>query len=255
MITKVKLTLKTPEKSNFNWGSVLQGVIMEKITPAYAEFLHSYNFRPYSQYIIQNENPEWYITTLNQQAADEIFSIIMNDNFNSFDMEHHGFKAEILNKEIAEQKSYNDFIKEFYLDTEPSKFVKMNFITPVSFKHNGEYMIFPEISLIFRSLMKKYDTAVENNALFSENVLEDLCKAVKITSYRLKSVRFDLEGVKIPSFMGTLTIGIKGNQTITSLINMILNYAKYSGLGIKTALGMGACNMEGDNYAAAPRIR
>lgn len=72
-----------------------------------------------------------------------------------------------------------------------------------------------------------------------EQLLETIGEQVEISSYRLHSTLFSLEGVRIPAFMGTVTLRLFGNQTFRSYIHMLCDYANYSGIGIKTALGMG----------------
>jgi CRISPR-associated endoribonuclease Cas6 len=52
-----------------------------------------------------------------------------------------------------------------------------------------------------------------------------------------------MEGVKIPSFVGKITFRMHGAQTMTNLAQMLFRFGEYSGIGIKTALGMGAVKM------------
>lgn len=54
--------------------------------------------------------------------------------------------------------------------------------------------------------MNKYDAAVSDEVMADEDTLEQLCENARITGYDLKSVNFSLEGVRIPSFIGKLTI-------------------------------------------------
>lgn len=61
--------------------------------------------------------------------------------------------------------------------------------------------------------------------------------------YDLKSTTFSLEGVKIPSFIGKITIKITGTQTMANFAHMLFEFGEYAGVGIKTALGMGYVKM------------
>ena len=45
--------------------------------------------------------------------------------------------------------------------------------------------------------------------------------------------------MKIPSFIGNIDIYIRGPQTMTNLVNLLISFAKFSGIGIKTSIGMG----------------
>jgi len=60
-----------------------------------------------------------------------------------------------------------------------------------------------------------------------------------VIRYDLKSVSFSLEGVKIPSFIGKITIKLHGTDTMANFVNMLFEFGEYSGVGIKTSLGMG----------------
>lgn len=60
MLTQVEIELQLPEgtKLNQSMGSVMQGVLMEKTDPDWAEQMHQMEVRPYSQYVVwQGESP------------------------------------------------------------------------------------------------------------------------------------------------------------------------------------------------------
>jgi len=79
----------------------------------------------------------------------------------------------------------------------------------------------------------------------SEETLEHIERYVMITRYHLRSVNFSLEGVRIPAFVGTITMRVKGPQQLVNLIKMLAVFGQYSAVGIKTALGMGRIQIEG----------
>ena len=51
---------------------------------------------------------------------------------------------------------------------------------------------------------------------------------------------FGVEGVKIPAYQGSLSLKLLGPQQVVNLVHMLLRFGMYSGVGIKTAMGMGA---------------
>lgn len=87
--------------------------------------------------------------------------------------------------------------------------------------------------------MNKYDAAVGENVMLDEETLDQLCEKAQIVRYDLKSVNFSLEGVRIPAFIGKITIKMNGTKTMTDFANMLIEFGTYAGVGIKTALGMG----------------
>ena len=76
--------------------------------------------------------------------------------------------------------------------------------------------------------------------MYSEDTLEQLTNSTEIVDYNLRSLRFGLEGVRIPSFLGKIRIRIHGSQTMINFANLLFHFGNYSGIGIKTALGMGS---------------
>ena len=107
-------------------------------------------------------------------------------------------------------------------------------------------MFYPDIHCIFQSLMAKYDAAVKENQMLDDEALEQLCQNAKIIRYDLKSVNFALEGVKIPSFIGKITIKMRGTQTMANFANLLIKFGTFSGVGIKTSLGMGSYKIQNE---------
>ena len=135
--------------------------------------------------------------------------------------------------------SYKSLMDSFY-DDECSRYINIQFISPTAFKKDGRYVFYPDIRCIFQSLMNKYDAAVSDEVMADEDTLEQLCENAQIAGYDLKSVSFSLEGVRIPSFIGKLTIKMHGTTTMVNFANMLFRFGTYSGIGIKTSLGMGS---------------
>ena len=79
--------------------------------------------------------------------------------------------------------------------------------------------------------------------MIDADTLEQLYTNAQIVRYDLKSVSFSLEGVKIPSFIGKITIKMNGTQTMANFARMLLEFGTYSGVGIKTSLGMGCMRL------------
>lgn len=107
----------------------------------------------------------------------------------------------------------SELMNQFYNES-GQKYYDVEFITPTSFKSNGKYMIYPDLGMIYRSLMKKYSIVSEQN-MYDEDTLEQLVNYSNITRYRLQSTLFPLEGVVIPSFKGNISVRIHGSDTMS----------------------------------------
>lgn len=66
---------------------------------------------------------------------------------------------------------------------------------------------------------------------------------IYIRDYTLKTVRYHLKNVYIPAFVGKVTLDSRLPVPLAELWRAILLWADYSGIGIKTALGMGGANV------------
>ena len=150
----------------------------------------------------------------------------------------------IVQKKI-EYLSEVQMMKKFYQE-DCSKYIQIHFLTPTAFKQQGQYVFYPDIHCIFQSLMAKYDAAVKENQMLDDEALEQLCQNAKIIRYDLKSVNFALEGVKIPSFIGKITIKMRGTQTMANFANLLIKFGTFSGVGIKTSLGMGSYKIQNE---------
>ena len=49
-----------------------------------------------------------------------------------------------------------------------------------------------------------------------------------------------MEGITIPAYKGNITVKMKGNDTISRYARLLFSFGEYSGVGIKSAIGMGA---------------
>ena len=222
---------------NFQQSSNFQGVIMETIAPAYAAKLHGNQLNPYSQCVIKEDNKViWNIRTLSEEAYENI--ILPVSKLSDIILRKKQISVPIYCKTIS-LKDEKELIKEFY-EKKCSKYLEVKFQTPTSFKSDGRYVIYPNLGLIYASLMRKYSAASEEFDMFDEETLEALIEQSEIVRYRLQTVPFPLEKIKITGFTGNICIHIKGPETMARYVRMLLKFGEFAGVGIKTGMGMGA---------------
>lgn len=246
MLTRLimRLSSENGDKLSFHKASLLQGVMMEKIDTEYAERLHEPKLNPYTQGVFYDkEHVYWVITTLNEEAYQKIALTLYDDAFKEFIINKTNDKIKIVDKKI-EINNVSALMERFYTDEHPRS-VEISFITPTAFKSNGNYVFYPDLRLIFQSVMMKYNVAAQKMDMFDEDTLEQIVSMCYVSNYNIKSVRFPLEKVKIPAFVGKITINIRGNSTMARYIRMLFEYGEYSGVGIKTAIGMGMMRLKG----------
>ena len=239
MYAELKMELDN-ETLDYKQSSNLQGVIMEHIEEEYAEILHQSNLKPYSQCVVKQDDKRiWYIRTLTQEAYKKM--IIPLSQLNEFEIKNGQVHVNIVRRNF-ETRAENELLKEFY-EIPANRFLNLTFQTPTAFKSNGKYVFYPDIRMIYQSLMMKYTASSEEMDMIDEDTLEQLTQNSEIVRYHLRSMSFPLEGVNIPGFVGSIRLKIKGTDTMARYARMLMKYGQYSGVGIKTAMGMGAIRL------------
>ncbi|QSQ08591.1 CRISPR-associated endoribonuclease Cas6 [Koleobacter methoxysyntrophicus] len=235
------------EPLNTNMSTMFHGLLMEFADSEYAGLMHRQGLKPYSQYICRGKNKKewhWHIKTLTDEAFNKLAAPLFHGTADCLELKKKNIALKIKKKELGERLTVEDLVQKFYINGNANRRIKIRFITPCAFKTSGRYEFFPHIPLIYQSLMNKFDCFSESVSVKDNDALRHLCENTRITDYRLKSSRFNLEGIKIPSFLGEIIFRIEGPETLVNLANLLIYYGLWAGLGIKTTLGMGGIDVE-----------
>lgn len=245
MLAELKMRLEA-DKPDFGYyqSSNLQGVLMEQMDSSYAETLHEQGLKPYSQYLLQNghQEKEWIVKTFTQEAYQQIILPLMKGEFTDFVLEKKQIHLRICGKELRTMPR-KDLLQEFYYGTN-EKYYDIAFLSPTAFKSNSRYVMIPDVRYIVQSIMNKYSASSTDMEMYDEDTLEQLTDNTDIVRYRLQSTIFPLEAVRIPSFRGEMTIRVSGTETMARYMRLLLRFGEYSGVGIKTAMGMGGFQLK-----------
>ena len=237
MVARLELKLKCREALSYQMASLFHGVLMELLPEEYADELHYSQLHPYTQHLECREDVwYWVVCALNEQAVKTILKDALWD-VKQIVLKKKQILIEICGKQY-EEMPYKQFMEHFYHE-EHGRYLQIQFVSPTAFKQRGNYVFFPDLHCLFQSLMNKYDAAAGDHIMLDEETLEQLCANAQIVRYDLKSVSFSLEGVRIPSFIGKITIPMNGTKTMAGFANMLIEFGTFSGVVIKTSLGMG----------------
>lgn len=238
MLSLIKFKLHTGENDfSLNMASLFHGYLSEIMDPDYADCMHMTGLHPYCQSILKQEDGYyWTISALNKEAYERIIEPIKAID-----------KVVLTNKELKipiecieeRQMTYDQLFEQNYFVTEPYRSVKFLFESPTSFKANGKYINMPTSERILSSLVRRYDEFSSSTQINDKMLEEHILNNTDISSYSLRSCNFALEGIKVPSFKGSLTIRTYGSKTFSCFVNMLADFAEFAGCGIKTGLGMG----------------
>lgn len=239
MIRKIELQLNIPETIQPRFlGSVLHGVLMENLSQDMADFLHQNSaYSPLKQRIYTiNHQVIWEVVSMNDYLSEQLVKVFSEENI--FYLKHYEASIEVISYKI-QGINIQSFIQEYLNNEDLPKFIKLSIITPMSYKSNGVYAIFPNVQMFFRSIMLQFDSFFSEYRMYDKETLDFIGNNVHIIDYRLRSTRFHIEKVKIPSFIGEITLKVNGPNTFFKLIHCLLAFGELSGSGIKTSLGMG----------------
>lgn len=229
------------ERIHFNMGSVMHGRLMESLPSEAVEKLHDSSVRPYSQYLQAKDNSEyWQINALTQGMDNYVQQLVQAWDNNIIYLKQRDKRYHMQLYSTSSKYSYQNFSRYFFTKAQPQRNLHMKFITPTSFKTDNQYQLFPDIKLILTSIYRRWNALSDSIIFEDEQACQDICNSTFINSYHLSSKRFGLEKIRINGFSGNIDIGIKGPEMTVRWINLLLAYAQFCGIGIKTALGMGA---------------
>lgn len=238
MLACLRMKLKCDGELSYQMSSLFQGALMELLPTEYAEHLHISRLHPYTQHLeVWEGDWYWVVNCLEKEAYDVIIlqTLMPRERVTI----RKGNLSVTLEEKYLEQQSHKKLAESFYEDM-AERYIQLHFVTPTAFKSRGRYLFYPDIRCIYQSLMCKYDAVTKEESLMDEEVLEELANQAEIIRYDLKSVPFHLEGVRIPSFIGKITLKLGGTQTMVNFANMLFRFGEFAGVGIKTGMGMGA---------------
>jgi CRISPR-associated endoribonuclease Cas6 len=244
LLTTVEYTLQLDAAAHLtsSSASLLHGFLMQKIDPEYGEVMHRSELRPYSQYLLlTSERAAWVIHTLEPKAEQELLQNPAMRQLSSIYLEQKELEIPVLEQRWT-QLSMQELMQQTFFAQCP-RIVRLRFLTPTSFKSEGAYLIYPTVRHLFQSLIKKYDAVSETTEIYTPELLQDLEQNIIVIGYRLCSTFFGAKGVKIPAFVGEITLKIGGPQQLVNLAHLLLRFGCFSGVGIKTAMGMGAITL------------
>lgn len=216
------------------------GWLMSKVSNEFAEEIHQTGVNPLNITVrISDDKIRFIVGLLTSRAIAEVESILLAPDFQNIELKATQQKNFTILDKIATELTETELTKNFYLN-DMDNITSLNFYTPTAFKTQGEYYFLPDVRLLFQSLMKKYNAIFEGSERIDVELLDEIVKRVTIINFRISSRRYYIHRAYINGFIGRVTLICKGNQTLTNYVSMLLKFGEYSGVGVKTSLGMGA---------------
>ena len=224
-------------------GSVFHGALMEQLPAEVAAHLHVEELRPYHQSILftRERGAVWRFGVLDEGLYCLLWYIFSERA--GLELRQKGFSVALGEPRLLQATSEEALADAAFAGDEVLRSAACQFLTPTSFKRDGVYQMFPDTQLILQSLLGRWRRFSEQVRLDEQDLASRLAPACRISSYRLQSAPFSLERHTIYGFRGQLRLYFAGNEMVRRLLRLLFSFAPFAGIGIKTALGMGAVDV------------
>lgn len=253
MITRFQFTVSLPEnaQADASWGYWLYSALLEQMPAEAAEWFHEQSFTPLSQYWLVDKFAHracWRVSLLGDEAESLLLAPL--EALSRLNLREC---AQPLAVSLEGRERYAT-LGEFWnraaaMPDVPSH--QLRIWTPASFKSGGRYVIFPEARLILQNLVLRWNAIAPQCAISDEDALRMLEEKISIRDYRLQTSRFLLKEQRIPGFSGQIWLQNRLPAPLMEIWKLLLLFADFAGIGIKTALGMGGATLVQKNVVQA----
>lgn len=237
MITQYQFLLEGAEPPRSSAAYPLYAWLLQQLPKEFGDLAHIQGQSPVAQYVSCDKTAGasvWNITLLGEEA--ESYAVPLLDKLPEIQLHAMTYTPKLLDKKAI--PTPEKFIREARALPVSSRW-NMRFRSPTSFKQNNRYVIFPEEHLILQSLTGKWNAVFPEYPMDDPDALQMLAAGIHIVDYRLSSVRYPLKNTRIPGCIGEVTIEARLSAAMLELWCLLLHFSDFSGVGIKTALGMG----------------
>lgn len=229
------------------WGSLLHGMLLERLPASWQERLHDSGVRPFSQWVEPGEGAafRWHLSVLDDELAATVEPLLKSGK--GWPCKH--LQGDFILEAFEHQRlTVQAYMKPFFLSEAATSRLRLSFLTTTTHKTQGDYALFPSVELIARSLRARLCDMEPSLVLSDDEVLEQIISHTRIARYRLQSGSYALEGARVQGYTGHVDLSIQGPDSLIRLASVLYCFAPWCGVGIKTALGMGGCRIEPIEY-------
>lgn len=155
-------------------------------------------------------------------------------------IEFLGTRFNILDREnriTSYEKLYAELIAN---EPESSKQFSLQFLTPTAFAQNRTILPLPVPTLLFRSWLDRWNHFAPIY-LGGDELIAYLTNAFFLKQHKIQTRRVSFQKNFVSGFVGEVTLKALNqvDPLLLNIANLLIEYARFSGTGIKTRLGMG----------------
>lgn len=247
---ELKIQAATPTKLadiKSHFAYYLYAVLLENCPTSFAEQLHDHDFTPIAHKLLVKNNKIIWSVSLFHEAIPMLGTVLLTKK------EWH-IKKENLTFIVSEVKekvvTAEDLFQKSRTLCSQNCSIKLEFATATAFKSKGIVQNMPSNHFIFQSLSNKW------NHIFPEAMIEDedgegmdsIALCMQMRDFRLQGAKYALKKQNINGFCGTIVYNgydQKIEPFHKELAYALLLLSEYSGIGMKSTLGMGGVLVRG----------
>ena len=239
-MTQYQMTLGLPASARLRpeWAYRLYGALLESAPDEFGKQVHRQGVTPVSQFLEVSPKgaPCWVVSLLSPESEEALSPVL--ECRERFSLRREPREILIVERKKRQLPSPEGLLLEGAVIK--NKF-RLEFCTATAFKSAGEYQILPTVRLILQSLILKWNGCFPECPIEDEDGegLEALCAGLVCRDFSLQSTDYPLKGVNLPGFVGEMVLENHLKGFHRELANALLLFSGWSGIGMKTALGMG----------------
>ena len=182
-----------------------------------------------------NEFYQLSLTGLQEPAAKAIADLDLGDR-----LEFLGASFNITDREDKTTNSealYHTYVAD---EPEPTRQLALSFLTPTAFSQNRLHLPLPVPTLMFRSWLERWNHFAPVY-LGGDDLIGYLGEGVALTRHRIQTRSFQVHQSRVTGFTGEVTLRVlsRVDPLLANVAELLVQYARFSGTGVKTRLGMG----------------
>lgn len=225
----LELIKQLHQKLNLEMGNeIIPSVSYSGITGYYISSRDFITFHPEEFYQLS-------LSGLNETSAKAISHLELGES-----LEFLGAKFNIINRE-DEINSYEELYTTL-VGNEPESVrnYELQFISPTAFSQAGSNLPLPLPTLMFRSWLERWNNFAPVY-LGGDELIAYLNNAVLLKHHKIQTRTYQLHKGFINGFVGDVKLQVfqRADPLLANVANLLVQYARFAGTGIKTRLGMG----------------
>lgn len=206
------------------------------------DLFHSQDVHPIAQHVwydTATQSEWWTVNLLTDAAVDTFLPILEQAEQAELHKQKIPFSVRCIEQGLSAQQ-----LLQRARNLEDMRRYPLRFVTPTSFKQNGRYAIFPQESLLLQSLVNRWEQCFPEFSLNDPDAMHAILNGLHITDYKLQTLRHPLKQTRIPAFVGKIILDARLPAPLLEIVKTLYCFAPYTGLGVKTTLGMGGIQID-----------